>query len=276
MHNISRLDIMVAYSCNISCQGCISISDQKRNGVESFENIVSYLDQWKFLIRPSVTAVFGGEPCLHPKLLEIIKHVRQTWPTTTIRLITNGYLLDNFDPEEWFLVGPLEIQVSIHRKDHETVINNKIKKILQCRKPWTVEICKQADHHKQIQWSYQHIKIYKSIFKEFIVPYRVYDNNLVPWNSDPTKAHSICGSPSTPILYKGRLYKCPAVANAIDITGKNWYNYKSVGPEDELEYFVKNIGVPESVCGQCPELSNAVVIDHFDIKNVTVKQKNIS
>jgi organic radical activating enzyme len=276
MHQLDSLDIMIAYSCNLACQGCISISDLPRDGIEPYENIVEQINRWKSVISPKMIVIFGGEPCLHPKLIEICKHVRAAWPDAVIRLITNGYLLDNFDADHWFDLGKIEIQVSIHRKDHEHVLNQKIKNILAKRKPWTVSIHHETDRHKQVQWQHNSVTIYKSIFKDFVVPYQHSHNQILPWNSNPSDAHKICGAPNTPILYKGKLYKCPAVANAIDITKQNWFKYQAVDANDNLTDFVNSIGVPEPVCGQCPARPQAVIIDHFDRKNVVVKQKNIN
>lgn len=266
---------MVAYSCNLACRGCISISDRTREGIEPLENIVLQIDQWKTSIVPSVTTVFGGEPCLHPRLIDICKHIRIAWPHTTIRLITNGYLLDNFDPESWFELGNFEIQISVHQKDHEPVLNKKIKNILSRRRPWITTVHQGAGDHKQIQWQHQSVLVYKSMFKDFVVPYRLHNNQLLPWHSDPAEAHKICGAPNTPVLHKGKLYKCPAVANAMDITGQNWFDYQAADAQSDLTAFVSGIGIPEPVCGQCPNKQQAVIVDHFDKKNVIVKQKNI-
>ena len=113
-----RLDIMIAYSCNISCAGCISISDRKRDGVASLDDIAAWCSKWNTYIDPEIITIFGGEPCLHPKLIEVCQTVRLAWPNSVIRLITNGYLLDNFDPSHWFTLGKFEMQVSLHRQDH--------------------------------------------------------------------------------------------------------------------------------------------------------------
>jgi MoaA/NifB/PqqE/SkfB family radical SAM enzyme len=99
---VPRLDLMIAYSCNISCAGCISLSDFKRNGIAPYDDIKSWIDIWSTKLQPQVVAIFGGEPCLHPGLIEICLYVRQQWPTCKIRLITNGYLLDNFDSGAFF------------------------------------------------------------------------------------------------------------------------------------------------------------------------------
>lgn len=270
-----RLDIMIVYSCNIACAGCISISDRKRDGVASLEDISAWCTKWNSYIDPKVITVFGGEPCLHPKLIDVCQTIRSTWPTSTIRLITNGYLLDNFDAEHWFNLGSFEIQVSLHRQDHRTQIDSAIKNILLKRKDWQVTV-HGGDDHKQIAWTRESLSIYKSIFKDFVVPYKQQGDQLMPWNSDPALAHKICGAPATPILYKGLLYKCPAVANAMDISGENWFGYRAYDVTDDLVEFVSNIGKPEAVCGQCPEKNQAVIIDHFNKDNVKLRSKNIS
>ena len=261
---------MIAYSCNIACAGCISISDRKRDGVASLEDISIWSKKWAEHLDPEIISIFGGEPCLHPKLIEVCKTIREQWPTSTIRLITNGYLLPNFDPKVWFTLGKFEMQVSLHRHDHRSIIDAAIKNILVERTNWKTSV-HGGDDHKQIAWASDDVTIYKSMFKDFVVPYR---DNIKPWFSNPTEAHKICGSPATPILYKGLLYKCPAVANAMDISKENWFDYKAYDIGDNLAEFINNIGKPELVCGQCPDQQQAVIIDHFDINNV--KTKNIS
>jgi len=271
-HIINRLDIMMAYSCNVSCRGCISVSDINREGIEPVENILQWIQQWSGSLDPRVTVLFGGEPLLHPRIFDVCRAIRRSWPTTVIRLITNGYLFDNHFAGTWFDFEPIEIQVSIHRKDHEHMINQHIKQILAYRNNW--KITQHGDNnHKQMEWSSGGFSIYKSIFKDFVQPYRLVDGRMQGYSSDPAQAHAICGSPATPILYKGALYKCPPVANLMDLTGEDFYGYKPVTDSNGLAEFVQGIGRPESVCAWCPARSQATVIDHFDINNVQVRQK---
>jgi hypothetical protein len=252
--------------------GCISLSDRQRDGVAAYTDIQDWLQSWQQRITPTVLTIFGGEPCLHPDLLDICALVRSTWSDCTVRVITNGYLLDNFDSAAWFTFGKFEIQVSVHRKDHEKIINQKIKNILSHRKDWRVS-AHGGSQHKQIEWVSSDVSIYKSIFKDFIVPFKELGDNIAAWDSDPAAAHKICGSPATPILYKNKLYKCPPVANIIDLTGTHYADYRGYGPDDDLLPFINAINRPEPVCGQCPSQTQAVVIDHMDFKNVKVKQK---
>ena len=169
----------------------------------------------------------------------------------------------------------MEIQVSVHRKDHEHIINHAIREILKNSTEWKVTQGAGERNHRQMIWALDGFKIYKSIFKDFVVPFKQVEQEILPWMSDPAKAHSICGAPDTPVLYKGRLYKCPAVANAMDLAKANWLNYTPCEGADTLDEFVAGIGHPESVCAQCPDSTQAVIVNHMDKNNVIVKQ-NIS
>ena len=273
---LTRLDLNVAYACNINCRGCISLSDFNRPGVVSNSDIDQWLAYWSSGLDIDIITLFGGEPLINSELIKICHTVRKYYSNSVIRLITNGYLLDNVDPTSWFDLGSFEMQISIHRADHESIINKKIKKILKVKKDWTTQV-DNLNQHQQIMFTSGNVKIYKSKFKDFITPYN-FDSKqkLIPFDSDPVKAHSICGSPDTPILYKGALYKCPPVANIIDYTGKNWNNYSSCQTLDQLDEFIQQVGCPESVCAQCPEQKEQHLYDHFNLENVYVKQKNIS
>jgi MoaA/NifB/PqqE/SkfB family radical SAM enzyme len=274
-HKLKRLDINIAYACNIKCSGCISLSDFARKGVASVEEIQSWLEYWHTYLDIDVIVLFGGEPLIHPHLLDVCTTIRKYYPASTIRLITNGYLLDNFEPDSWFQFAPFEIQVSIHRLDHESVINEKIKKIIKTKPGWTTAV-EGLNKHQQIKFNLDNFSIYKSKFQDFVAPYGLVDNRPMALKSDPVRAHSICGSPNTPVLYKGKLYKCPPVANLIDYLGENWNNYKSCDQAEDLDAFVNQIGCPESVCAQCPDNTNAIIFDHFDKENVRVKEKYTS
>jgi hypothetical protein len=59
----------------------------------------------------------------------------------------------------------------------------------------------------------------------------------------------------------------------MDLTKEDFYGYQPVTDAQGLAEFVAGIGCPESVCAWCPAQTQATIIDHFDIKNVQVRQK---
>jgi hypothetical protein len=272
MHNIRRLDINIAYACNLACKGCLSLSDFDRKGVMPYDDIIQSIDTWKSKLYPEVTSIFGGEPLLHPRIYDVFDYVKQAWPDTTIRLITNGYLLSKAKIDKFFKNTPFEMQVSLHRKDHEKLINNNIKRILKQYSDW--KIIKVDEDGVGVAhvyvWQRPGFKIWKSKFGEFIIPYKYEGNQLVPFKSNPAKAHSICGNPNVPILYKNKLFKCAPIANLLDLPNTKGYKYKPINSYDNVDKFVSLIGKPESICSMCPE-SRSHAIDHYAKGEVHVK-----
>lgn len=269
MYRIQRLDFNVAYACNLSCKGCISLSDFDRRGVESLKDIEDQCKTWSKILDPSIISIFGGEPLMHPRIAKVLDAIRKHWPNAQIRLITNGYLLRKYNPEMWFQYKGLEMQVSIHRQDHERMITDEIKKIVKCRTDWQA-IKSSADGHQQLELHNKDLIIYKSKFKRFVMPYRLENGELKPFNSDPKKAHSICGSPDVPILYRNKLYKCAPLPNILELDKGKHYKYKGISADGDIKTLIEHIGKPESVCAMCPEnISHSV--DHYDKENVRVK-----
>lgn len=269
MYRLKRLDFNIAYACNLSCKGCISLSDFDRRGVESLKDIEDQCKTWSQILDPSIISIFGGEPLMHPRIAKVLDAIRKYWPNTQIRLITNGYLLPKFDPEMWFNYKGLEMQVSIHRQDHEKIITDEIKRIVKCRNDWQA-VKSNAGGHQQLELHNKDLKIYKSKFKRFVMPYKIEDGELKPFNSEPKKAHSICGSPDVPILYKNKLYKCAPLPNILELDKGNHYKYEGIESTGDVKTLVNNINKPESVCAMCPDSIDHSV-DHFDKENVRVK-----
>jgi MoaA/NifB/PqqE/SkfB family radical SAM enzyme len=236
------------------------------------EQIQTWCDHWKKLLLPRTLVLFGGEPLMNKNIMKICRIIRDAWPSSIIRLITNGYLLSKWPQEAWFDFGEFEMQISIHRQDHEPIINKDISRILKTHNDWTTKCYKNEKDHIQIEFSRPGFRLWKSKFKDFVAPYRLHQGNLAAFDADPAHAHAICGSPNTPILYKGSLYKCPPVANLIDVTGSNWSDYQPCHDAQNLAEFVSQINQPEKVCGQCPDRRQLHVYDHMDLKNVIVKK----
>lgn len=90
--------------CNLRCKGCDHFA------CVADEYIIPHERLHKDIVRMSEIlhgdnvmkiAVMGGEPLLHPELLEILKDVRKHFPYAIIRLTTNGLLLLQQNEEFW-------------------------------------------------------------------------------------------------------------------------------------------------------------------------------
>jgi hypothetical protein len=84
--------------CNLSCAGCDHSSPllpKKFADVRQFERDLSALSQVMHL---GELKLLGGEPLLHPDLLEFLRCARASGIADEITLVTNGLLLHRCDP----------------------------------------------------------------------------------------------------------------------------------------------------------------------------------
>ena len=109
------LDIPIIRSCNLSCGGCLTFSDNKKiKGLVDPEESRPWLEYWSTKLDPDMVTVFGGEPLLHPNFVEWYKIIKEYWPNTYPRINTNGYYLDRlFDRVEDFFTEELQPKIII-------------------------------------------------------------------------------------------------------------------------------------------------------------------
>lgn len=90
--------------CNLKCKGCdhfACISDEYIIPYEKLHKDIERMSKILHGDNVMKIAVMGGEPLLHPELLEILKDVRKYFPHAIIRLTTNGLLLLQQKEEFW-------------------------------------------------------------------------------------------------------------------------------------------------------------------------------
>lgn len=79
--------------CNLTCPVCYASSSPTRDGFRSLEQVERMLDQ---IVRcegePDVVQISGGEPTLHPQLLDILRAAKRR-PIKHLMLNTNGIRL---------------------------------------------------------------------------------------------------------------------------------------------------------------------------------------
>ena len=275
---------MIQYTCNLSCKGCITMTDYNRKGDVSFKEGTQWLTDWKDKIRPKITCLFGGEPLMNKDLNQWIELVRLTWPDTIIKIITNGFYLDKKPVLNWlYKFSPAELQLSLHFRDdpRRKLLIDKLKKQMQDSELNFIPV-KLERASDQLCFVKDNLNITVAEFGHFRKPYKGEGKSMSPANAEATKSHSVCGSPNNPILYKNRLYKCGVIGNLRDtlvlhnlIDNNEWgkyLKYNGYSPDDDLSSFADNIGKPEWICTMCPSNQNEY-IDHYAIGSVKEKKK---
>lgn len=89
--------------CNLNCQCCDHFACIADKNFVTLQNIEKDVFSMTKIMDGNVNriGIMGGEPLLHPDLLEIIRLTRKAFPDTNIQLVTNGILLLKQKKEFW-------------------------------------------------------------------------------------------------------------------------------------------------------------------------------
>lgn len=93
-HRLSYLFLEITRKCNLNCLHCGSDCRSESQGVElTTESWLKIIDYMSTHFSPTLTYIItGGEPLLHPDLLQIAKHIKQSGRRWGI--VSNGLLLN--------------------------------------------------------------------------------------------------------------------------------------------------------------------------------------
>ncbi len=95
INNLEILEIHLVNHCNLNCANCNHFSPLAEKW---YIDINDFTNQLKLLVKNypkiSILRLLGGEPCLHPQVVQLCKIARQIMPIgTIIELITNGTII---------------------------------------------------------------------------------------------------------------------------------------------------------------------------------------
>jgi MoaA/NifB/PqqE/SkfB family radical SAM enzyme len=120
-----QCSLYVTDRCNLDCSYCTEYDNTRSHPA------VSDLKQWLDKIRALGTmriALVGGEPLLHPEIVEIVRYCRELGFATS--LTTNGFLLDRKLVQELEQAGLQVMQISVDRMTPSPITKKSFKTIL--------------------------------------------------------------------------------------------------------------------------------------------------
>jgi MoaA/NifB/PqqE/SkfB family radical SAM enzyme len=234
------------------------------------------MKRWSKIIQPNKLTIIGGEPLIHPRIYDILKHARKCFPKSRIEIATNGLLLSKKPKlkETIEKIGNASINLSLHNSNQD--IKDKIYQLVNryiLDKKWK----KTSDY----SWKKSTVRLEITPETEIWQEYRkVINEKLKPYNDkDPKASYAACGVNIFPIVYKGRIYKCPPISmlrthlekyrKLDDPDWEPYLKYKGISYNDSadtINKFMKNIYKPHHICGMCP--ANP---DYFDQKEALIK-----
>jgi len=279
-NHLKYLDVNIQYACNLSCVGCISLSDFNRKGGVRIKEGVDWLREWSKRLTIDTLCLFGGEPLLNPDFGSWVQAARQYFPNTHIKVITNGFYLK---PDHVNLLSDIKnatLQISFH-------FSNRDKSLLKIIKDATKHLRWNLTKTDQdvifLKFVNDNLNIQCARFGEFRKPYKNSKNKMMPWlSTDLQGSINSCGSPRNPILYNNRLWKCAPIGNLRDTLNtlksydkeawKPYLEYKGYGLEDDIVPFINDFGKPNKICSMCCSTKDSE-IDHFAPGMVRNKKK---
>ena len=100
---IPILHLHLTDHCNLNCRGCdnfSSISPKVFADIEVFEKDCARIAQ---LANGRIDEIqlLGGEPLLHPQIIDFLEITRKYFPANTINIVTNGLLVRKQSDEFW-------------------------------------------------------------------------------------------------------------------------------------------------------------------------------
>lgn len=115
----------VTRHCNLRCARCDRVSPWMPETFASVDEFRRDFDALSAVMDLDALVISGGEPLLHPELVEFFRLVRSRKYARGIVVLTNGILLHRFTEEMWRLVDAVEITryPGVHYKlDPEAVV----------------------------------------------------------------------------------------------------------------------------------------------------------
>lgn len=219
----------IVHHCNLECKGCdhcAPIAQEEYVELKTYKKDIAKMQ--KIFHRINSFAIMGGEPLLHPQIIDIMKISREILKYTHISIYTNGIELEKQPPLFWEACKKYKIYIFVTKYK----ININRAKILEMAQKYNVII------------GYERNSV-KNFFHKIKFNLEGNENINVVHNScfHATLCHQ---------LENGILYKCPIVPAArhfnsffnknMKISENDGLNiHKKLKQEEIKEYFEKPI-----------------------------------
>jgi len=116
-HTLLQFQVHLVEHCNLKCSGCLHFSplaEEEFLDIKEYEQDCNRLSEL-FDSEAGVIHLLGGEPLLHPNLVEFMHITRAAFPTGRIILLTNALLLPSMDEQFWRACHQYRIEVTPSR-----------------------------------------------------------------------------------------------------------------------------------------------------------------
>jgi organic radical activating enzyme len=250
MIRVPKVEMHLAHSCNLRCQGCSHYSDYGFQGLVAFAEGGEWLSKWGRRIEPLRFTFLGGEPLLNREIPEYLKLGRELWPHALLRLATNGLLLPRWNGRLWPVLADTRTVLSISVHSRDPGYRQRLDPILEDAR------------HSASRFGFP-FEVRDSVDNWYRL-YRGHGATMTPFqDGNPARSWSVCQNRHCVTLQDNALWKCPPVAHFPRLDGKfslpvlrGWKAVREYHPltlgatDDEIRGFFARRDEP--VCGMCP------------------------
>jgi hypothetical protein len=106
---VEAFELHVVEHCNLRCTACCNMSPYLAEHTLGVAEIEAMCRTMAEHLDVDVFKIMGGEPLLHPQITEVLRAIRRSGISETVRLFTNGLLLHTMDDEFWAALDELTI-----------------------------------------------------------------------------------------------------------------------------------------------------------------------
>ena len=269
---IDRLEFYITNVCNLTCSGCNRYNNYKFSGHWNWDQAKPVLEQWAKHIDVRHKVILGGEPLLHPDIVNWIQGLRDIWPDGAgVQVQSNGTRLDLVRGLYDVLVDGNWIGISLHADEHQEPLFRRIRNFL------TEPIIETQNSNDPTGSKWQFVDVNKKynhvwsndMFVQSNIIQRP-DGRFALYNSNPDLAHENCTFRrfKNYHMIRGQVYKCGPVAlmaefddqYGFDITDEERAVIHAPGRglaveefEQRGQEFFENIDQVIPQCKFCPE-----------------------
>lgn len=127
---VESLELHVTEHCNLKCRGCDAMSPYNETTFLSVDEARRSVDFLARHVKADIFKLMGGEPTLHPRLVELLKIVKASGISEVLRLTTNGLLLHRMPDAFWESLDRLTVSNYSScpmREKHVALVEKKAK-----------------------------------------------------------------------------------------------------------------------------------------------------
>jgi organic radical activating enzyme len=190
-----RLEVLLAAHCNLKCRYCARFSCIADKEFYEFDQIVKDLRTLKKnKLNVTCLSLSGGEPLLHPRIIDICKTIRLLFPKVAISIFTNGKDIRHMSEQFWRTLVICDVTILYTKYGCSNIDYDKL-----------VNLCKEhhVKHNNVVEVAKESIDHTRS---------RMAANRLNPDGSEKFFLRNKLNCyKDCPTLYNGYIYQCGTI-----------------------------------------------------------------